>query len=337
MGLSSLLVALLLTDAIDVSVTTTPPTKGAMPSVNVHILEPIMGFRLKLKRTPDGKTFDVKGGGKPGVTRTIELVQSEGQFSYEGELSVNFPNGTSSAMPLQFDTAIYGSLRLILKKEDIDMAGRKIKFTMTRPAGKAQLKVLMDTGKTAFDDEIPFKGEAPGTPLTVTWPEKAGRIMKVSLQVFDTTTPNPLYDGVELSPWQIDIPHEEVQFDSGKSDIRESETAKLDKSYHLIDEAVMKYGSLADIKLYVAGHTDTVAAKDYNRTLSLNRARAIALYFRQKGLRIPLFAEGFGEEALKVQTPDDTDEQANRRADYFLSIDPPTVTNAPFVPKWQKL
>ena len=99
----SLLVATFLTDAIDVSVTTRPELKKGLPTVHVHILEPIMGFQLKLKRS-DGKEVDVKGGGKPGVTRDIELPQPEGKFSYQGELSVNFKNGTSSAMPLQFDS-----------------------------------------------------------------------------------------------------------------------------------------------------------------------------------------------------------------------------------------
>ncbi|MBK7863038.1 MAG: OmpA family protein [Archangiaceae bacterium] len=331
--LLTLAIATLLTDAIDVSVTTRPELKKGLPTVHVHILEPIAGFRLKLKRS-DGKEVDVKGGGRPGVTRDIELAQPEGKFTWNGELSVNFPNGTTQAMPLTFDTELYGQLRLTLKKEDVDLANRKLRFSMNRPAAKAELKVLMDTGKTAFDGEVPFNGEAPGSLLEVTWPERTGRIMKIWLKVFDKTE---LFDGVELSPWQIDIPHEEVQFDSGKADVRDSETAKLDKSYGLIRDAVLKYGSLAELKLYIAGHTDTVAAKDFNRTLSLNRARAIGQYFKKKGLTISIYAEGFGEEALKVLTADDTDEQANRRADYFISIDPPTVTNATFAPKWQRL
>jgi len=333
MGLSTLLVAMLLTDAVEVSVTRTPYDKGALPAVNVHILERIMGFKLKLTRS-DGKQMEVKGGGKPGVTRIIELVQPEGHFGWKGELSINLPDGTSSSMPLEFDTDVYSQMRVIAKKEDVDLAGRKMKFKATRPVAKVELRVLMDTGKPAFDGEIPFNQDPPGTLLEVNWPEASGRVMKVSVRAIDA---QGQYDGVEFFPWFIDIPHEEVQFDTGKWDVRDSETGKLDKSYHLIDEAVLKYGSMADIKLYIAGHTDTVAAKDYNRTLSLNRAKSIGQYFRKKGLRIPIFAEGFGEEALKVLTPDETDEQQNRRADYFLSIVPPTVTNASFPPHWQKL
>jgi hypothetical protein len=47
--------------------------------------------------------------------------------------------------------------------------------------------------------------------------------------------------------------------------------------------------------------------------------------------------EGFGEEALLVSTPDETDEPKNRRAEYILSIDDPTTPNVPFPPRWQRL
>src|SRR3954463_6346099 len=114
----SLLALTLLTDAVDVSVTTRPELKKGGPQVHVNILEPIAGFRLKLKRS-DGKELDVKGGGKPGVTRDIELAQPEGKFTWVGELGVNFPNGTTQVMPLTFDTEIYGQLRMTLKKEDV--------------------------------------------------------------------------------------------------------------------------------------------------------------------------------------------------------------------------
>lgn len=320
-------------DAISVSLNARTQMGQSYPSVNVHILEPIAGFRLKLKRS-DGKDVDLKGGGKPGQTRTLELGQPEGKFGYTGALTVNFPNGTSSEMPMQFDTEMYGPLHMKLEKGDVDVPGRKLKFTLSRPAGKAVLKVLMDTGKYAFDGEVPFNGEAANTPLEVTWPEAPGKVMKISLQAYDTGT---FFTGVELFPWQIDIPHEEVVFDSGKHDVRADEQSKLDKSYRLIDEAVGKFGKLADIKLYVVGFTDTVGPKDANKALSLNRARSIGQYLKKRGLRIPIFYDGFGEDALAVATADETDEQKNRRAQYIISIENPTVDKSPFPAKWQRL
>ena len=332
--LSTLLVAsLAFGDSVSVSVTRVALMGKGQPTVNIQILEPIMGFKLKLKRS-DGKEIEIKGSGKPGQTLSLDLNQPEGKFSYTGELSVNLPKGGTEAMQMQFDAELWGPLHLKADKGDVDIEHRKIKVSIDRPAAKAVVKVMMDTGKPAFDGEIPFDGAAPNAPLEITWPEKPGKVMKVSIQIYDTLN---FFSGVEFFPWQIDIPHEEVNFDSGKSEIRAAESEKVDKSYVLITDAVNKYGRLAEIKLYVAGHTDTVGKNDANRTLSLNRARAIGVYLRKRGLSIPIFYEGFGEEALAVQTPDDTAEPGNRRADYTISIENPRLEHAPFQPRWQRL
>ena len=74
----------------------------------MHILEPIAGFEVKLRRS-DGQAVDVKGGGPPGVTRRVALPQPEGRFHYEGELVVHFPGADTGAMPLSFDTEVLRS------------------------------------------------------------------------------------------------------------------------------------------------------------------------------------------------------------------------------------
>src|SRR4051812_1983795 len=101
----TLLVAALLTDVVDVTITTQPYKKGDMPSVNILILEPLAGYRLQLTRS-DGKKIDVKGGGKPGQKRVIDLLQPEGKFGWKGELGINYKDGTTGSMPLEFETAI---------------------------------------------------------------------------------------------------------------------------------------------------------------------------------------------------------------------------------------
>ncbi len=323
-----------LADVVDVSISPTAQRGKGLPFVSVQILEPIAGFRLMLTRD-DGKKVDVKGGGKPGVTRRIELEQKEGKAAWKGELVVNAPNGTQSTMPLEFETTLFVPLFLQFDKtKDADIAGRKVYFKLTNPAQKAVLRVLMDTGDYAFDGEVPFNGDPPGTRLMVSWPEAKGQVMRVDLRAYDT---GGFFTGVELTPWQVNIPHEEVNFDTGKWDLRAEEQPKLDKSYQLIADAVEKFGRLAEIRLYVAGHTDSVGPNAHNLGLSLNRARSIGGYFRKKGLRIPIYYEGFGEEALLVATPDETEEQKNRRAEYIISIDDPAAKNTGYVAKWKRL
>ncbi len=320
-------------DAVDVSVTSGAQLGKGNPSVNIHIQEKIMGFRLNLKRS-DGKDIEVKGGGKVGQTRVVELPQPEGKFSYTGALTINLPNGTTSEMALQFDASLWGPLHMKADKADIDFEKRTVKFTLSRPAAKAQLKVLMDTGKYAFNGEIPFNQEPANTPLTVGWPEAKGKVMTVTLTAWDSEA---YFTGVEFSPWQIDIAHKEVSFASGKWDVSREEADKLDESYVQITDVVNKFGQLAEVKLYVIGHTDTVGKSDANRTLSLNRARSIASWLRKRGVKIATFVEGYGEEALLVGTADETAEAKNRRADYIMSIEAPTLGKVPFAPKWQRM
>ena len=100
--------------------------------------------------------------------------------------------------------------------------------------------------------------------------------------------------------------------------IESSEEAKLDASLAKIAEVVKRSERFMKMKLYVAGHTDTVGPDGKNRKLSLDRARAIARYFRKKGLALPIAIAGYGEDVLKVKTADNIDERINRRADYVI-------------------
>ncbi|TSC22769.1 OmpA family protein [Corallococcus sp. Z5C101001] len=320
-------------EAIRVSLEGRAALGEGLPALVIHIEEPITGFEVKLKRS-DGKAVELKGGGKPGVTRRLPLEQPEGKFHYEGELTVRFPDGAEpGAMPLAFDTELYGPLKLEVRREDVDVAGRTLRFTLSRPAAKTEVTVLMDTGKTAFAGDVDFKGAPAGTPLEVKWLPAEGQVMRIRLRAYDTSD---FYTGVDLYPWQVDIPHEEVGFASGRSDVPPAEKGKLDASYKSIADALNKYGRWASLRLYVLGHTDTVGKSDDNRELSLKRAKSIASYFRQRGLKVPVFYEGFGEQSLAVPTPDETAEAANRRAEYIIAVEDPSLTNAPFAPRWRK-
>ncbi|CAM4420710.1 OmpA family protein [Corallococcus exiguus] len=320
-------------EAIRVSLEGKAALGEGVPTLVIHIEEPIDGFEVKLKRS-DGKAVELKGGGKPGISRRLALEQPEGKFHYEGELTVRFPGGAEpGSMPLSFDTELNGPLKLEVRPEDVDVPGRKLRFTLSRPAAKTEVTVKMDTGKTAFAGDVDFKGAPAGTPLEVKWLPAEGKVMHIRLRAYDTSD---FYTGVDLYPWQVDIPHEEVTFASGRSDVPSAEKGKLDASYKSITEALNKYGRWASLRLYVLGHTDTVGSTNDNRELSLKRAKSIATYFRQRGLKVPVFYEGFGEQSPAVPTPDETAEAGNRRAEYIIAVEDPSLTNAPFAPRWRK-
>src|SRR5262249_36749474 len=190
-----------------------------------------------------------------------------------------------------------------------------LQFQLSRPAKSAQLEVIGENGEALGSGEASFHGEAPGTWLPIRWSQKPGKVMLMRLPA---SASDGLSAHVELVPWSVTIEHEDVNFDTDRAIIKPSEAGKLDRSLAKIAEVVKGAERFLKVKLWVAGHTDTVGSKDHNRKLSLERARAIAEYFRRKGLKIPISYEGFGEDLLKVRTPDETDEPRNRRADYVV-------------------
>ena len=147
-------------------------------------------------------------------------------------------------------------------------------------------------------------------------------ILQLSVQGYDE---HGFFGGVDLFPWRIDIPHEEVQFASAKHEIQANEEPKLTASLSDLQAALKKYGRFAKVSLFVAGHTDTVSDAASNQTLSERRARSIARWFRQHGVRVGIRYAGFGESQLAVETADDTDEKTNRRVEYIVAVEAPTV------------
>jgi len=201
--------------------------------------------------------------------------------------------------------------------EHLDLEGHVLQFRMSRPAGTAELVATGEDGTKLGSGTATYQQEAPGTWLSIGWTQPAGaRVMTLSLRVVSA-------DGqvtkVELIPWSVAIEHDDVNFATNRATLEAGEDAKLDASLAKITAVVKRSEKFAKMQLYVAGHTDTVGASAPNRTLSLDRARAIATYFRRHGLALPIAFAGFGEDVLKVKTRDDTDERANRRADYVIA------------------
>jgi outer membrane protein OmpA-like peptidoglycan-associated protein len=142
---------------------------------------------------------------------------------------------------------------------------------------------------------------------------------------------------LEILPWSVEIPHEEVNFESGSDAIPDAEVHKVDDAYAQLLEAVARYGDLVEISLYVAGYTDTVGGPGDNQALSERRARSIASAFRARGFGSPIYYQGFGEDALAVATPDNTDELRNRRALYLLAAQPPLPSSQVPRASWRRL
>ncbi len=322
-------------DAISIKMVTTVPV-GQQPRLTITAMQPVDKVEVLLNRD-DGKMVD-ETIGELGVGgwRDVLLDGAVGKHQYSGRITC-VAHGKPSSSQVSFETAVSGAVSVSIDKSRVDLGRGRMEMLVSIPEGKVEVKIVSATdGATLVDHEQPFADHATGTPLVVTWKphSKEAEIGRVDVRVSD---PTGAFQSFSLFPWSVYIPHEEVNFATDAAAIAPAEAPKLQASLAKIADALDKHKDLPAIKLYIAGHTDTVGAAKYNLGLSLKRAQSIAGWFRKNGLRIPIAFEGFGEQALRVATPDNTDEPRNRRVDYILSVEDPVLRATDFRPVWKTL
>ena len=243
-----------------------------------------------------------------------------------------------SAAAAKSGAAPASALKVQVDKTKVDMKAHRLEVKMSRPAGKVKITVYGESNAVLADDEQDFTGRAGGTPLIVTWtPSSDEPVGKIAVRAYDA---QGNWVGVEIAPWFVNIPHDDVNFKTDSAEIDAPEVPKVEAAFAKIEEALAKDSAAgrmhAGITLYIAGHTDTVGNPTHNFKLSQDRARSIAAWFRKRGVKIPISYEGFGETSLAVKTADNIDEIRNRRADYILSDGPPTLSTT-FHPSWKRI
>ena len=229
-------------------------------------------------------------------------------------------------------------LKVQVDKTKVDLKAHRLEVKMSHPAGKVKIEVYADSEAQLADEEQDFTGRPAGTPLIVTWtPSSDAAVARIEVKAYDA---QGNWVGVEIAPWFVPIPHEDVNFRTGSSDIDSPEEPKLEAAFAKLEEVLEKdraHGRMhSGITLYIAGHTDTVGSSSSNLKLSQDRARSISAWFRKRGVKLPISYEGFGETSLAVKTADNVDEVRNRRADYVLSDGPPSYSAA-FKPSWKRI
>ncbi len=295
---------------------------GKKPTLNVVIKDKLKLIEVRLKRS-DGTVITRKHKNPRRGTRVrFALPQPEGTQHYTGELTVHFKNGFTGKIPLEFDASVHGPLKIAVDPDGLDLKNRRLKLRVSRPCVRVAYTIIGVTGaQLAREEELFETPRSADTPFEIPLLGKDGTILKISVTAYDE---QGFFQAIDLFPWKVEIPHEDVVFASGKAAIVGTERPKLDAAIKLIKPQVKVAKRWAPVKLYVVGHTDTVGDPASNRALSLKRAKAIAKYLKKKGrLRIPIRVAGVGEDRLKIKTDDETDEAANRRAEYYLAIQPP--------------
>ncbi len=102
-------------------------------------------------------------------------------------------------------------------------------------------------------------------------------------------------------------------FDLESAELRESFLPTLDQQADLLSEF------FSEVEIYICGHTDTSGSDDYNRVLSLNRARAVSSYLLSRGVEEERFRiQGFGPDYPLAPNTDAAGRALNRRTEIVL-------------------
>lgn len=304
---------------------------GTAPRLEFEARVPMTQLLVKLLRD-DGKAVN-QGFGPMGRGDkvSLSLEGAPGKHAYKGEVTVG-QAGAEETSSVAFETQVTDNLVVHVNKADIDLSAGQLKLSASRAIARVDVTVIASlnnsigkkVSQSISDNEV-------GQPVVIKFPVVQGGIARLDIVVTDT---QGFYSGVSLLPWSVSIPHEEVVFETDKSDIAPNEQPKLDLSAKRIADAFSSARALGPVQLFIAGHTDTVGNDGYNAKLSLARAQSIARYLRKKGLRLPILFEGFGERSLRVGTADETDEPRNRCVDYILALEPPDFGVGA---RWKKL
>jgi outer membrane protein OmpA-like peptidoglycan-associated protein len=290
---------------------------GKRPTITITAAQAVSDVRVELDRS-DGKHFAMRQPSlAKGQTVTMQVGDGAvGKATYKGKLSVQIVGGAKWSDDVAFETDSPVALHVAYDADHLDLDKHVLQFKPTRAIASATIVAIGEDGKELGKGAASFNNEGADTWLSISWTQPAdARVMMLKLRV---DAGGGVASNVELIPWSVSIDHEDVNFATDSAVIEQGETKKLDASLAKIADVVKRAGKFMKMTLYVAGHTDTVGPSDKNRRLSLARALAIAQYFRKHGVAMPIAVAGFGEDVLKVQTRDTTDERANRRADYVI-------------------
>ncbi|MGM0577019.1 MAG: OmpA family protein [Myxococcota bacterium] len=307
---------------------------GEKPAITVRPRAAVESVEITLTRQEDGKVQDLRTGRlRPGQSKVLAFSQPEGRFTYEAAFEVTWDDGEESRFSTTFEATRVGEPKLRIDAGDVDLEDRSIVFRLNNPVAEAELVILGERGRRLDRVVKRYDDADPGAPLEITWDPVDGEVLRLDLKVTDVAG---YWTGMRITPFSIEVPHEDVEFETGRHAIRASEEPKLERTLEHIRQALAEHGTLLELKLYVAGYTDTVGSRASNQALSERRARSIARWFRAHGLEAAIYYQGFGEDVPAKPTPDETPEAANRRALYILSSQTPTGKAVP-EDDWKRL
>ncbi|HPV04452.1 MAG TPA: OmpA family protein [Myxococcota bacterium] len=281
------------------------------PGLVFHGIRQIRNIRLTVA-VDDGRKMEFS---RPelngGETWKVNWRQIPGRVTYRADF---IAEGMSESISVEFTAIVANPFDISVNESEIDLDAGKIGFSTSGQVRNVQLLLFAPDDSELLAIERPLMFEGVQKPFEFQPP--SGEIGLVKLVAMDD---KGFSRNVSFTPYSVPVPHDEVNFEFGKAEIRASEERKLHAVVEGTEKALSTLGKQIRFKLFVAGYTDTVGSHESNFELSRKRAAAIASWLKAHGVRLPVCSHGFGETVLAVETPDNTPEEKNRRTIFVIS------------------
>ena len=291
--------------------------KGEKPTVYLTPDEDVTSITVTIRIA--GKTYEfTEQNQSAGQEMTFSWQANPNEIVGTAEVKAVFSSGYVGEMVMPMEFSYGGSLAVDYGSVLADSAKKELRVTVTDSVAEAEI-ISYGAEKMVLDRKTLVVGAGPGE-IILPW---VGDVEDTVL--LDITLRNESsFAGFTYSPWFMDIPHQDVLFDTDRYAIQSEEEWKLEDTMKELTEVLRKYGSVVPVKLYIAGCTDTVGDQASNRRLSEQRAKAIASWLRGHGYDQPIYYYGFGESLPAIKTADGVDEPKNRRVLYIVTSDRPS-------------
>ena len=292
------------------------PGPGENPAFIVTPSRAVRSLRVVIEA--GGQTYEFnKSGVGAGQAARFEWRRDNSVTDATAWVQAEFTDSTTEEVKVPFSWSFGAPLKVDLSHASADVKARTLTVEVTAHVNDAEI-IAYGAHKAKQDERRVPIGAGPGT-IEVPWVGDPGDVVLLDIKLNGESA----WAGFTYSPWFLDIPHDDVLFETNSDVIRASEEPKLQSTLKQLQDVLDKYGNVVPVKLYIAGCTDTQGDKASNRDLSRRRARSIARWLRSHGYSKPIYYHGFGEDLLAVPTADGVDEAANRRALYMVGANPP--------------
>jgi len=303
---------------------------GQKSRLTFHAQTSLKNVKISLKGNSKSYEWTIKKARK-GQKKSFSFAVPEGRSDWATNI-IGVAGNETITSSFEFDVLSLGDLKVSLPTDAVRLGAGKLVLVTNRTLAQAELNGFDHDGAQILQDlvELPAKKGR----ITVDFePVPEERIRRVEIKVTD---PYGRWTAFRLVAWYVNIPHDDVVFETGRWDIEPDQSKKLDAVVVKIKEEIATFRKelgRSDVgfglNLYIAGCTDTVGSAADNITLSRHRAKAIAQYFKAKTLDARIYYEGYGESLLAVPTADNVAEEKNRRALYILTNTQPTGLSMP--------